>query len=290
MLSNNMDTFQCSTIKSANENIVTNIKEGVYDISNEEYHASKGISRSGIMEFNKTPFHFWNKYLNPNSLIEEETSSSIKIGSLLHYYILEENKFLNDYIVIDKIDRRTKQGKDYYEQIALSNKKIITQDEFNHIKLMKDSIKSNHQIAELISEGKYEKSIYWNDPDTKLLCKCRPDIWQHSFIVDIKTSSNASYRDFQRSIFSYGYHIQCAMIHEAFKQVFDMDMKDFVFVVVENKAPFATAIYKLDELSLYQSIEIFKNKLIEIKQCFDKNEWPSYKTQIISLPTYAIGE
>lgn len=265
-----------------------NIEPGVYDISIEAYHSSSGISRSGIMEFTKTPFHYYSHYIKPG-LKKEVISQSLKIGNALHNFVLEPDEFMNRYIVVEKRDRRTKEGKQYYELIELNRgtKEVIDEDQFSIIKKMYDSLHSNAKIHDLITGAQYEKSIYWTDPHTGLLCKCRPDIWQPGFIIDLKSTSSASYRDFQRSLFSYGYHIQCAMIHEAFKNLLGIIVKDFVFIVIENTEPFACAIYKLDEYALEKSIETFKNKLIEIKECFEKDEWPSYKTQIITLPTYA---
>jgi exodeoxyribonuclease VIII len=277
-------------ISNFNEQTEYSSFKGVYDIPIDSYHLSKGISRSGVMEFARTPFHFWNRYLNKDSIIVDQKSQSIKIGRLLHTYILEPEKFHEEYLIVEKRDRRTKEGKMYYDSIEKLGRELITEDDFNQIKLMSESLKHNKQIFELISGAKYEKSIYWNDPHTGLLCKARPDVWQSGFIVDLKTSINAGFREFQRSLYSYGYHIQCAMMYEAFKNVFNIEMRDFIFVVIENTYPFAHAIYKLDEIALEQSIQIFKNKLLEMNQCFVKNEWPSYKTQIITLPTYAIGE
>jgi exodeoxyribonuclease VIII len=264
---------------------------GVYDIKSEEYHASNGISRSMLTEFNKTPYHFYKKFIDQVQPQNNKDSKAIFLGSALHTLILEPENFNNEYQIIDKIDRRTKEGKKYFELIELNlgNKKIITQDEFKIISDMNMSLKLNNKIIQLISGGMYERSLYWKDPETEILCKCRPDVWQNEFIVDLKTTSCADYREFQRSLYNYGYHIQCAMIHEAFKHLFNIDMRNFIFVVVENTEPYATAIYQLDEAALDQSVEIFKNKLMELKQCYDKNEWPSYPTQILTLPNYAIG-
>lgn len=264
---------------------------GVHDISNETYHESKGISRSMIMKFFKTPFHYYSEYLTQNNQ-KRAITNSLKIGAALHPFVLEQHDFMNRYQVVEKKDRRTKEGKIYYDLMELNkgDRELIDEAQFNVIKTMYDSLHSDKNIHDLISGAQYEKSLYWIDQDTGLLCKCRPDIWHDGFIVDLKTSADAGYREFQRSVYKYGYHIQCAMMYEAFKNIFNIEMTDFVFVVIENVEPYATAIYPLDKLSLEQSVKIFKQKLMEIKHCIDTKYWPSYKTQIITLPAYAIGE
>ena len=32
---------------------------GIYSISNEDYHNGPAISRSALMEFRKSPYHYW---------------------------------------------------------------------------------------------------------------------------------------------------------------------------------------------------------------------------------------
>lgn len=265
---------------------------GVFDLSIEEYHEGNGISRSSIMEFVKTPFHFWNQHINPDAIKVDQSSKSINIGSLLHTYVMERDKFNERYLLVEKMDRRTKEGKQYYADISktLNGRELVDKEEFAEIQRMSDSLMSNKKILDLVTGAQYEKSLYWNDPHTGLLCKVRPDIWHTRFICDLKTSKNASPRSFQSSLYDYGYHIQCAMMHQAFKHVLGINMTNFIFIVIENTYPYATAIYPFELPSLERSIEIFKNKLIQINECYLKNEWPSYTTQFISLPNYAIGD
>src|SRR5580698_284252 len=164
------------------------VKNGVFDISIEDYHSGAGISRSSVMEFNKTPFHLWNKHINPNAIKVDQTSTSINIGKLLHIYVMEPEKFNSQYLLVDKRDRRTTVGKKYYEDIAknLNGREMIDTEEFEQIKVMANALHSNKQIHDLIVGAQYEKSLYWNDPDTGLLCKVRPDIWHTHFICDLK--------------------------------------------------------------------------------------------------------
>lgn len=38
---------------------------GMHDISNEDYHSSAGISKSGIALLKDETFYYWGTYLNP---------------------------------------------------------------------------------------------------------------------------------------------------------------------------------------------------------------------------------
>ena len=89
-------------------------KDGVYDISNEQYHASEGISRSKLMLLDKSPYHFW--YETMSGFAEkQESTPAMNIGSAFHTMLLEPAKFQMEFAVAPKVDRRTKQGKEDWE-------------------------------------------------------------------------------------------------------------------------------------------------------------------------------
>lgn len=263
---------------------------GIYDISNDEYHSSAGISKSGIAQFRITPKHYWYRYLNPEAKPFKQTSE-MKFGSALHTYIIEQEKFDIQYYVAEKNPHHgsSTAGKKFKaESIEKSEGKIvISQEDFGTIQNMADSIFQDEQAIELIKDAQYEKSIYWIDPDTNLLCKVRPDIMHYNFIVDLKTTADASYRAFQRDFYHYGYHLQLAMMYEAILHTQQREMKNFIDLAIEKKEPYAHAIYPIDETVLEHGIKEFKHYLFAIKECIDSNTWQSYSTQTITLPAYA---
>jgi hypothetical protein len=292
------------------------MKPGIYDISNEEYHASPGISRSGIMEFKKTPSHYWHKYINPD-YISDHSSPAVILGQALHTYVLEPEKFKDQYVVkysesgkLEKIPLLKEVGREAYD-LAKKNhelekqkreaaesefyknslgKEIIDIDDFKKIEAMARALEKHEQAHGLIKDAQYEKSIYWHDPDTGILCKARPDILHQNMVCDLKSTLNASMREFQRSINSYGYHLQAGMIHEGLKHALGIEIWNFIFIAIEKEEPYAIAVYPLDEVAIAHGIVDFKNTLMRFKNCLDDNYWPGYLTQMISLPTYAFYE
>ena len=98
---------------------------------------------------------------------------------------------------------------------------------------------------------------------------------------------SGSFRDFQKSVFAYSYHIQAGMIQEALKNVLGVEMNNFIFVAIEKEAPYAVAVYQLDAVALSIGVAKFKNILQGIKQCLETGRWPSYPTEIIPVPKWA---
>jgi len=271
-------------------NAAIKIEAGVYDIHIDEYHSGPGISRSGIMEFRKSPRHYWHKYINPD-YSRKATSDAQTFGSAFHCYVLEPEKFKKEYFIAENnpFHGNSKEGRAHKAQMQLmsAGKIVLDKEDLDLIIKMNESLKSDYQAIELIKGAQYEKSIFWIDPDTELLCKVRPDIMHDDFIVDLKTTSDASYREFQRSFYNYGYHLQLAMMHEALKHTQNKIMYNFIDLAIEKTEPFCHGIYSVDEEAINQGVSEFKYYLSEIKKCVDTNIWPSYKTQTLSLPGYA---
>lgn len=268
-------------------NLISSIM-GLQDIDIREYHKHKAISRSGLMLLRRSPLHYWDKYIREDNLAIEETRDMI-IGNAVHCHALENDQFDDRYLVIPKVDKRTKAGKEEWERITeLSlTKQTLYEEEFETILEISKAIENNKTALELISNALYEKSIFWTDPDTGVACKCRPDILHNNIVVDLKTAKDASPREFQKAIYNYGYHIQAAMIKEGLKIACNKDITEFVYIVIEKNRPYALGIYLLDEQALQEGRKEFKKYLSVFKNCLNSNEWPSYETRQISLPSFA---
>lgn len=270
--------------------------EGVYDIPNEQYHASEGFSRSSLMHLKKSPLHFWHECLNPNKPMREAPPvitkvSALEFGNALHTFVLERKLFEQEYIILPKVNRATKAGKEAYAEAKAiadaENKLILSEEALRVIEDMATSIEKHPDAPDLISDAFIEKSIYWKDVDTNILCKVRPDIWHSNMIVDLKTTQSGSERDFMRSIYSFGYHIQAGMIQEALRVSQAIRMNNFLFIAIEKEPPYAVAVYQLDDLAIEQGVYEFKELILTLKNLLEQDKWPSYPSATISLPGYA---
>jgi hypothetical protein len=264
------------------------IRPGIYNLSAEDYHQGPGISRSALMAFKRSPYHYCYKYLNPDYITEQETACQA-LGNALHTYVLEPDEFEKRYFVMPKFNKVTKDGIERWQKIKseLGKKETLSVHQYQTLQHMVASLKKNKLATQLIEKAKIEQSLYWTDPDTGILCKCRPDILRSNLVADLKTTKDGSEWAFSKTIHEYGYHIQAAMIQEALKILKNIIIKEFIFLIIEKSAPYATSIYPLDQVSLEQGRCEFKKLLADYKQCLETNEWSSYEIQEISLPRYA---
>lgn len=265
---------------------------GIYDIDNETYHEGNGISKTGIKEFMKSPMHYWERYINPERKKQNKTQQ-MTFGSAFHIKVLEPHLFDSEVAIIPSgIDRRTKAGKSEWDQFQSEseNKIVISESDHEVLNIMADKIMQNPTAKNLIEGGQYERSIYYNDDDSGMLCKTRPDILHKYFIADVKTAADASFNAFQRDLFNYGYHLQAAMCFDGVSKILEREMQEFVFIVIEKTPPYAVAIYALDHDSIQFGKERYRAELIKIKNCIDNAEWPGYESRVISLPSWALNQ
>jgi hypothetical protein len=68
---------------------------GIHQISNEEHHAIRALSNSGMKDLAVSPLRYWYRHINPAPKPEEEESAALKIGSALHCAVLESNEIFD---------------------------------------------------------------------------------------------------------------------------------------------------------------------------------------------------
>ena len=266
------------------------IKPGIYTgMSNSEYHASAGISRSAIMEYKKSPKHYWHRYLNP-SYKAKEPSKEMIFGSAFHKLMLEHDTFFKEYFIAKKNPHHgsSTAGREWKAQmLEESAGKIILEDEdYDKIIKMSHQLYGDSKSKELILDAQYEVSIFWEDPATGLLCKARPDILHENFVVDLKTTKDASFHSFQKDFYYDGYYLQMAMIKDAVKAVKQKDIDCFVDLAIEKLEPYAYAIYTIEDEAIQYGQEEYKFYLKEIKDCLEKQNYPVYPILSLGLPTW----
>lgn len=266
-------------------------------ITNEAYHAGPGISKSGLDLVARSPQHYWHSYLNPNREPRTETAA-MKMGTAIHTAILEPADFHDRYrIMQDVIDRRTKAGKEMYQAYVLEAEAVgATLISAADAVIALDVAAScrNHPLAaRLLSEGKAEQSVFWTDPETGVLCKCRPD-WlmdptPNHAILDVKSTADASPEAFMRSAYTYRYHVQAAWYLDGVEAATGMKPDSFIFLAIEKDAPYAPAFYFADEDMIAAGRAEYRRALRTYADCLSADLWPGYQQKLVplSLPKWA---
>ena len=220
-----------------------------------EYRKFPALNQSFLKDINAvSPF-----YAEHKSKQKTEATPAMKIGSLFHAMSLEPEIVKHNYAVLPEgIDRRTKQGKqDYDEFIAMSEGKIILKkDEWELAENMSAAVvphlpkvpfvlgndkepfvpEATFFGQMIVTHGLYEGTLV----DLKARFDAykimtRSNEYTKVFIYDLK--SVADIGDCKGASWKSNWAMQSALYHDFAEQCFGMDV-DFHYICVSKEAPF----------------------------------------------------
>lgn len=259
----------------------------------EAYHRGPGISKTGLDHVARSPALFYALHLDRARPAEKERAGQLE-GQLAHCAILEPAEFDKRYAVGPDVSRATKAWKEWEASLP-AGVIAIKPDQRETALRQAESVRRLPDVAEALAAGRPEVSAYWIDPDTGVLCRCRPD-WVHPagesgvVLLDVKTYSDASPAEFARQIARKRYHVQDAFYSEGFGRAAGVDVLGFVFVAVETEWPFAASAVMLDEPGKRQGAIDMRRDLATYAACLKANDWPGHGAAIhqVSMPAWAL--
>jgi exodeoxyribonuclease VIII len=272
------------------------------DLSNAKYHADPAVSKSHLDQVARSPAHYWARYLDPDRVMPEPTPAMV-LGTALHTAVLEPHLWDKQFVVapVDAPKRPTSiqrnaakpstatldaiQFWDAFDKQAAS-KTVLSSDDAARIQRMADSVHQHPASSFMLDlPGTREASYFWDDEETGLKCKCRPD-WHSAdrrIIVDVKTTEDASPKGFQKSVAHWRYHVQANWYQRPFAAA-----EQFLFIAVEKQPPFLVACYAASPAMVAAGGRVADDNLRLIATCRASGQWPGYSDQIqpIDLPTW----
>lgn len=249
------------------------VRPGIFRISHEDYHEGPGVSSSTLKDMLISPAH---------SKVRKDDKESLVFGRAFHVFILEQDEFYKRYAVSPRCDRRTKRGKEEYEQWLKENfgKEAIKQEEMDLIKTMAKSLESKKTWLDAAKKLESEIACYVEEDG--ILLKCKADILSPCYIVDIKTTASlANARVYQKEVLKWGYHISAAHYQKLFQDTIGATLP-FIHIVCEKNEPYEIAFYDLSEW-IPKGLEERQKALTLYKECVKNNSFPGYPDEIQRL-------
>lgn len=266
------------------------MKPGIYyDISNADYHAGDGVSKSQLDMVALSPALLqWSKA----APVDEEKTKALDMGTALHCLLLEPDEFDKRFIVAPEFNRRTTAGKEdeaaFLRDVAGMGMTVMTNEQGRKLNIMRDSAMA-HPAARwmLEAEGKCELSAYWNDAETGELCRFRPDKWllENNVIIDVKKVADMD--RFARHIEEFRYHVQDAMYREGALRVTGQPHGFFFIAISEtiDCGRYPVRVFELDAQDIDTGHALFRRDLNTYHECRINNEWGGVET--IKRPEWA---
>ena len=268
------------------------LPEGTHDIADEVYHQRElGIaSKSTLDMIHRSPAHYkaW-----VDGEVPDEDRAALVFGRAFHVAVLEPAKWAANYASLPSFgDGRTKEAKARKAAWnALNEGRIaVPEKDYETIEAMARAVRANPLASKLLSGGKAEQTLRWQDAATGLQCKGRVDYIarEGTVFVDLKSCADASYDAFRRSCAKYGYHRQNAFYLDGARAI-GLPTEHFLFVAVEKVAPYGVGVYTIRASDVEKGRESIRDDLETMAGCLKSGVWPCYPVRIqeLDLPPWA---
>lgn len=259
----------------------------VSGIPDEIYHGDRDTVSSSTLKIlsAKSPAHARAALDQPRP-----ETPALALGRKVHQASLEDIRFEP----LPNGDRRTKAWKQAAEACrqAAPDAEFVTFDDWQIIEGTAASIEAHPVARHAVRGGQAELSGYFTDPETGVHCRIRPDYLRlaDGIMIDLKTTLDAGPRAFERSIQTFGYHLQAAAYSAGYEAITGEPLRDFLFLSVEKAPPYAVGLYRLEDQALEVGRRQYREALRRWAECLERDHWPAYSDHIesISVPAWAL--
>jgi len=277
-----------SVAPQVNQPTIETPAPGLYpDVPAEVYHRWPAASQTVLKIMrDRSPAHARQYMLTP-----PEPTPAMVLGQAIHMAVLQPDLFRQCYVRRPELDLRTKAGREALEALQKEHPSatILTPEQYDTCLAIRDAVYA-HPIAKKLLGGESERSVVWRDKETGVLCKGRFDHLNLRLgtITDLKTTEDASPRSFQRSIWSYGYHMQGGFYMDA-SEAHDLGIEFYTIIAIEKQPPYAVAVYQLSPEAIQAGRQELRPLLRQWAECERTGYWPAYPLEAveISLPDWA---
>ncbi len=278
------------------------------------YLAIDAASSSGLRKLgSQTPKHLRHALDSP-----KPSTPAQSLGSATHTGVLERERFVEAYTYVGQCQAELKSGKRcssagsyihtevgwvcgthlnvHGKEGEDTSREIITEKQYEAVLAMRESVWAHPMARALLqdADGVFEGVYIWRDEATGVLCKMRPDAWigSRGAVVDVKSTSDASYHSFQRTTVNYGYHEQGGFYRAGIEDENPAQHQHHYLIAVESDKPHAVAVYRLNENSLDAGQRKAERNLARYAECKGTGVWPGFSDQVepLSIPDWAIAE
>ena len=268
----------------------TALMPGIYDMPEATYHAlGLQYASSHRLRTMATSGFETVKYQAENPM---EPTPAMALGSAVHCLTLTPDKFKSQFAVAPKIDRRTKAGKEEWENFTLTaaTKTVIKQDQYEQAMDMCDSLRRH--TSGLLNSVKAEDAeqtyiSLWKDQPVK----ARIDLLKGGTLVDIKTtSSNLTIESLTRTVANYGYAEQMALYARS-ANACGKPVTNVVIAFVNTNAPYVVRCVEITPEWLEAAGQVVDARLTEwlahMNEAANRDNFPSFPgIDDLDMPTW----
>lgn len=262
-------------------------------LDEQDYRALPHLNQSILKHGLRSMLHMKNAMEVPS-----KTTDALIFGQLVHTLVLEPHAYAEQFAVAPEVDRRTKAGKQEWEDFLTVNhdRTPIKKADYDRACDMMGALRA-HPVANTYLERIKDAEIACTWKHDGLDCKAKLDGVipgrgkAKPIIVDLKTAMDASPAGFANSVAKFNYHFQQAFYVDGYAQNTKRRPR-FIFLVVEKEPPHAVGVYTLDEDAERIGRKSYESVLKQWKLCSTSDKIEGYGNEVkeISLPGWAVPD
>lgn len=282
------------------------IPAGLYLHESEaSYHGDRDgvLSCSAMKQLLRSPAHYraW-----AESDMDSGQTEAQRFGKAFHCALLEPERFARDYYVlpadaprkptVTQINAKapsedTKKAVAYWSALDQDGRTILSPADMDKIHAMLASVQAHPWAKLLVQGGHGEVTLRWTDEATGLRCKARADYYREApkrYVLDVKTTSDASPDAFAKTVHNFGYHLQHAHYADGFRTL-GLPLDGFYLLAIETEPPYVCQPYYLDAEAEGKGFALRTRAAALLKRCMETGHFPGYSDDIspIRLPAWA---
>ena len=260
-------------------------------MTEQEYRSHPYVSRSELWKINESPEKF--KWYREHPITP---TTALVFGQVTHKLLLQPETFDNEFVIAPNCDRRTKAGKEEYDQFiaTVGDRTVVSQDDYNKALDMVTVVRDNPIVRYYLSAGDAEVPFFWADDLTGEECKCRVDylsvIDGEYVVLDYKTTGNAATDIFSnKDVWRYGYAFQAAMYSEGVMHGLRLaERPRFIFIAQEKNPPYAVNVIAVPDEVMLAGLDKYRELLGLYHECRVMDYWPGYNGALNELNEIAL--
>jgi len=252
------------------------------------YTDTDAISKSGLDKIDSSPLDYWWHHLRPDR--EPYVPDEKKIfDDALRCAVLTPNIFASKYSKMPIFGRKTEQVK---SEIAALNRAASSKNQillpfeiFDLIKKMQEATLKHEVARTIFSSGLVGMPNRFEEQNTGAIVKFLPHwITSSGIVVNVMSTNNATEENFSKEAWNMRLDKKAAL------QMDGTDLGEgFVFVNIENKAPFKIGIRYLGERSIRLGRDTYIRNCETYVECLKSGIWPGLPKTVTAseLPNWA---
>tara|TARA_R100001594_G_scaffold140854_1_gene186304 strand:- start:767 stop:1594 length:828 start_codon:yes stop_codon:yes gene_type:complete len=250
-------------------------------ISNAEYHSRSEYGSTALKPAAKGFGKGLLAIVNGASLPQTQALAE---GSAVHSRLGEPQLFNTEFAIKPQgMSFVNKEGKAWKKEH--SDKTILSAEFGEKLKHIELAFLDSPASRFYEQEGETEASYFWKIDGLSRGGKCRPD-WisaDKKTIIDLKTTTSADRKSFQRAIMNYSYHLSAAWYMHGVKQATGVTPEEFIWVAIEKDTPFGIGVYRADAELLEEGKAMYERALANIQSWEETGIYPDHTPEIESI-------